>query len=394
MVVEYKQHYALMTLLEKEARLLPAPWLYNVDDAALYAAIMDRLAQPLADGSESPFSGRNPLSGYGQLTEAEVHLLSLFAHELNLLPDRTYLQLYRMLGIELSDEEYPVLELKFTRTQDAIDSGISAQIPLGTPIGARSYSGLVAYTSTDLEIGGEEKEGTVFARLNQEGRLRAEIPDNEFITIPPLLSFVGSVTNTRIIYRGRDQETIPEAMLRARQQLQMGQRCVTGRDHYRTALNLGAEKVNVIQGIQYGDGGYYSDLTTLAVYPGNLAAYIESELLSRIMIGTRLDVRPAEVIPIDGVIDIRIVPSLSNQQAFDVAAAAIQQNVNPPYGKWEDKQFNATVATALENEPASIYAVPKVQLKHAVTGEALEDIDVQPWNLLEIQSTIELNWLR
>jgi hypothetical protein len=253
---------------------------------------------------------------------------------------------------------------------------------------------LVAYTVAELEIGGEKTEGVVAARLNQEGRLGIEIPGNEFIYPPPLLSFVGSVTNSRILYAGRDRETLPEAMLRARQQLQMGQRCVTGRDYYRTALNLGAEKVNVVPGIQYGDGGYYSDLVTLAVYPGNISTYIESELLTRVMIGTRLDVRSAEIIPIDGTIDVRIVPNLSNDQAFDIAATAIQQNVNPPYGTWGDKEFNATVATALENEPSSIYAVPKIELKHAVSGEALEDIDIQPWHLLEIQGTVIFNWLR
>lgn len=391
---EYQQHYELMEALEREPRLLPAPWLYNVDDGAVYAAMMDRLAQPLADGSESPFSGRNPLSGYGQLTEMQVHHLRLYAHEMNLMCDRTWLQLFRMLGIELSDAEYPVIELEFTRTEDAIASGISARIPLGTMIGSRSYSGLVAYTTADLEIGGADVSGTISARLSEPGRLGLEIPDNEFIILPQLLSFVGSVSNTRIIYQGRDPETLPDAMLRARQQLQMGQRCVTGRDYYRTALNLGAEKVNVVPGTQYGDGGYYSDLVTLAVYPGAISDYIETELLSRVMLGTRLDVRPAEILPIDGTIDVRIVPSLSNQQAFDVAATAIQQNVNPPYGKWEDKTFNATVATALENEPSSIYAVPKLKLKHAVTGEALEDLDIQPWNLLEIQNTIIFNWLR
>jgi hypothetical protein len=393
-MVDYTQHYELMEALEREPRLLPAPWLYNVDDGALYAAMMDRLAQPLADGSESPFSGRNPLSGYGQLTEMEIHLLRLFGHEMNLTPDRTWLQVYRMLGIELSDAEYPVIELKFTRTQDAIDSGISARIPLGTPVGSRSYSGIVAYTTADLEITGASSEGTIPARLNQPGRLGIEVPDNEFIVLPPLLLFVGSATNSRILYQGRDRETLPEAMLRARQQLQMGQRCVTGRDYYRTALNLGAEKANVIPGIQYGDGGYYSDLVTVAVYPSTVATYIETELLSRVMMGTRLDVRGAEIIPIDGTINVRIVPSLSNQEAFDIAATAIQQNVNPPYGKWGDKQFNATVATALENQPASIYAVPKVELKHAVTGDPLEDIDIQPWNLLEVQNTIIFNWLR
>jgi hypothetical protein len=299
-----------------------------------------------------------------------------------------------MLGIELSDAEYPVIELTFTRTQDAIDSGISARIPLGTPVGSRSYFGVTAYTVAELEIGGEEKEGTVSARLSQEGRIGIEIPENEFVVLPQLLSFVGSVSNTRILYEGRDRETLPEAMLRARQQLQMGQRCVTGRDYYRTALNLGAKKVNVTPGLQYGDNWYYSDLVTVSVYPGAIASYIGTELLSRVMIGTRLDVRAAEVIPIDGTIDVRIVPSLSNQQAFDVAATAIQQNVNPPYGIWGDEDFKVTVATALENQASSIYAVPKVELKHAGTGEPLEDIEIRPWHLLEIQNTVVFNWLR
>ncbi|HEY9830611.1 MAG TPA: hypothetical protein V6D26_08530 [Stenomitos sp.] len=93
MVIEYKQHYELMEALEREPRLLPAPWLCNFDDGAVFAAMLDRLAQPFADGSESPFSGRNPLSGYGQLMGAEIHLLRLYGHQMNLTPDRTWVDI-------------------------------------------------------------------------------------------------------------------------------------------------------------------------------------------------------------------------------------------------------------------------------------------------------------
>jgi hypothetical protein len=394
MPINYKQHYKLQAILAKEPAIIPSRPLYNFNEGKVYAAMMDYLAQQISDGVDSPFSSRNPLSGHGQLTGMFAHFLGIFAHQMNLVPDRTWMEEFRMLGMELSDAEYPVIELRFSRSYDAFVSNIPVIIPLGTEVGSHRAGNLIASTTSTIEISGEDREVSVPARLNIKGKLPYDISTNEFTILPQMLSFVDSVASTTVLYQGRDEEDLASAMLRTRQQLQVGLRCTTARDYYVTALNLGAQKVNVIPGVSFPYGDYYSDLISVVVYPGEISSFISSTLLDRTMIGTRLDVIPAEIIPIDGTIDARIVPGISNSQAFEIAASAIQDNVNPPYGKWADVNFAVMVATALENQPASIYAVPKTNLKHAVTNQPLAEIKPMPWQLFEIQASVEFNWLR
>jgi hypothetical protein len=224
--------------------------------------------------------------------------------------------------------------------------------------------------------------------------LNADIQPGEFNIPSRSFSYLESVTNDIVLYEGRDPESLAEAMLRARLQLQRGERLVSPRDCYTAARELGAKKVNVLKGIQYGAPGRYGDLTTVVVYPEAVVSIVNQAFQDGTMLGSRYDVRGAEVIPIDGEIDVRIVPQLSNAEAFNIAARAIEQNVNPPYGNWGDRDFASTVATALENQPDSIYAVPRLELKHAESDIPLSELDIQPWNLLEIQQSIRFNWLR
>ncbi|QLE46378.1 hypothetical protein FD723_39905 (plasmid) [Nostoc sp. C052] len=394
MSIPYGWHYELQEVLSKEPSILKSPQLYSFDDGKVYAAIMDRLAQPLAEGVGSPFSSRNPLSGHGQLAGMLVHLLGVNAHQMNLIPNRVWLENFRMLGISLAAEEYPIIELVFRRSYDAYTSNIGVTIPLGTEVGNDRLEDVYAITTATVEINGEDLSVSVPARLNIQGKLDIDINPGDFTVLPRMLSFVESVSNTTVLYAGRDQEKLSEAMLRARQQMQIGLRCVTARDYYVTALNLGAEKVNIIPGVYYPSGDYYTDLITIAVYPPEIAPFIKSTLLERTMVGTRLDVIAAEIVPIDGIIDVRIIPALSNLQAFEIAATAIQSLVNPPFGNWGDRNFAATVATALENQPESIYAVPSLKLKHANTDQNLSEITIQPWQLCEIQESVEFVWHR
>lgn len=394
MSIDYSEHYNLSERLNQEPRIIPSPELYNFDVDAVWSASMDRLAQPLADGTESPFSSRNPLSGHGQLMGAVTHQHAIYAHELNLKPSWTWIQEFRMLGLELADAEYPIINLVFERSADAIASGLTARVPLGTEVGSVKESGLILRTTSTLEISGLEQYGEVGARLNRIGRLRDSIDPGEFRILPSYLSYITNVYNNQVLHEGRDPESLSEAMLRARLQLQRSMRVVTPRDYHTASIELGAQKVNVIEEIQHGAPGFYGDLATVVVYPESVTPYVEQVLLDQRMLGTRLDVRSAEIIPIDGEIDIRIVPYLSNTEAFNVAAQAIRDNVNPPNGNWGDRAFSATIATALENQSDSIYAVPRLALKHAVTGEPLEELEIMPWHLLEVRQSIQLNWLR
>lgn len=395
MPIDYSGHYDLNEVLQLEPNVLPSFNLYNFDKERIFAAVLDRLAQPLDGGTESPFSSRNPLSAHAQIMSALLYVQDLLGHEINLVPDSLWVRWFRLLGVEIALAERPIISLIFTRSQDAIASSIFAKIPLGTEIRSNLNPDLVATTLYDLTIDADSITGAVPARLNQPGRISPEIRPGEFSIMPELLNWIDSVSNdAQVLYEGSEEETLPEAMLRARQEFQTGWRLDTGRDYFRTALSLGAKKVAVLPRIKKGSNIEYSNLITVVVYPGNMASLVQDALLERIPLGFNLDVVAPDIIPIDGEIDVRIVPTLSNDQAFNIAAAAIQENVNPPFGVWGDLAFSATLATALENQPKSIYAVPGMRLKHADTGVEIGKLDIKPWTLFEVQQSVVFNWFR
>jgi hypothetical protein len=395
MPTDYSGHYDLNEALELEPNILQSPTLCDWDTEKILAAALDKLAHPLSDGTKSPFSSRNPLSAHGQLMGVLAYIQDLLGHELNLVPDSLWVRWFRLLGVESNVAERPVISLRFTRSQDAIVSGIVAKVPMGTNIRSMINSELVATTLYDLEITENETTGSIPARLNVPGKISPEIRVGEFSLLPELLNWIDYVGNDgTVLFEGREAETLPETMLRARQEFQTGWRLDTARDFYRTVLSLGAKKVAVLPQVKKGSNVKFNNLITIAVYPGNMVELIKDALSERMPLCLNLDVIPANIIPIDGEIDVRIIPSLSNDQAFNIAARAIQTNVNPPFGSWGDKTFISTVATALENQPASIYAVPNMRLKHADTDVPLTDLDIKPWDLLEIQSSITFNWMR
>jgi hypothetical protein len=137
-----------------------------------------------------------------------------------------------------------------------------------------------------------------------------------------------------------------------------------------------------------------SHFVTVVIYPGHLALSVESELSEMLPVTVKLKAIAPDLIPIDGEINVRISPSLSNDEAFSLAARTIQDKINPPFGVWGDPALPARLTAALESESASIFAVPSMRLKHAVTGVVIELLDIKPWSLLEVQQTLTFNWLR
>ena len=194
-------------------------------------------------------------------------------------------------------------------------------------------------------------------------------------------------------------------MLRARLEFQRGKRTVSRSDYYQELLDIGCQKVNVVSpGFMKDRPGRFPELVTVLVHPPEMMQIVEQYLIEgqpgsngkTISAGKLLQVIPSEIIPIDGSLECKIIEGLSNNQAYDIAATAIANNINPPYGKWGDKNLPVSIANALERSQVSIYSVPleSIKLKHAETGVPFESLDVKPWNLFSIQNTLQFNWSR
>lgn len=403
---DYSLHYEAIDTLQQESRVLPPPRLFNYDGDQILAAEMERLAQPLPNGRPSPFSSKSPASTHYKLLSAATHLIEILGHEIDLIPDRAWLNMLRLMGVELESASYPVVRLEFTRSTAAIAANIPAVIPIGTAVRSSNdrNDNLIAYTLETIEIAATAATGTVNARLNTLGDA-ADLAIGQFTILGNRVPYIEAVTDTELLSSGKSEETIVDAVVKVRQGVRAGSlgrfsdngivdvdgdsflgRCVTLRDYVYFAKRLGAEGAIAWRGTQLGAKGYFGDLITVAVYPPSAASLIDRDLRA-LSVNTRLDIVPARVIPIDGTIHLKAIPTLTESEVIDLAATAIVNAVNPPYGVWGDRQFVSTLSTAIE-KVQGIYAVPKVQLKHAISNIPLSAIAIEPDMLFQIQSTI------
>lgn len=390
--MSYQLSYELSEALQNEPEALQEVDIYNFNNLLLYAAIMSRLAQDLPTGEQSPFSNQSPGSAHGVLVSNLIFLLSLQANEFALIPDVMLLKWMRVWGATRRLAEYPLINLRFNLAQSALANGIRAVIVSGTEIISRNDPSLIAITIDDATIEGGNEFAIVPARLNRLGAV-GTIQVGEFSVMPQLLSSIESVASEGLISEGRPVEAISLAVLRMRDALRRGERAVTDRDYQRIALEAGAVKANFIRGRIPGVDGFFRDLRTVAVLPAQMVPLVKAALKDQRMADERLSVIPAEIIPIDGLIQIRVITGVADFEAFNLAARAIADNINPPKGKWGDVEIEKSIATVLE-KIAGIYAVPVIVLKRADTSELINQLKVEPWQLFDVQQSIVIEVLR
>ena len=384
---DYNFYYELSKLYQREPDLLPAPSLYDFDPEKIYAAVLDRLAQPLPDGTESPFSSKTPGSASSILVSNLVFIQSAIAHEFDLVPDVMFLNWLQSVGTYMRQAEYPLLTLRFERTLEAIANNIPALVPAGTEVKSLFNPSLSAYTLDDLEIT-TGASGVVSARLNQLGNL-GDVRVGEFSLLPRLLSFVESASNEAVVSTGRPAESMTEAVLRMRDWFRTGERAATDRDFAYWTNQLGATKVNVVRGKAPGLNGIARDLRTVVVYPPALSGTVEADLKTRKFADERLAVVPAEIVPLSGTLVVRATPNLTVTDARSLVQAKIVETINPPGGIWGDQEFGKTIARAME-QITGIYATASVDLFHSETGDALGTLIMEPWQLFQVQDDITI----
>lgn len=393
-MTNYQDFYDLAEFLDKDPELIPSPSIVNFDWQQFYATMMDIVAQPLPDGSTSPFTSRLPGSVHDILIQACLYVAQLQAHQIDLVPDKTLTILYRLLGFARMAAEYPIVGIKFTRSPQSKIAGFDAVIPIGTKIYSRLNSAIYAVTQTEGRITSSMDSITIPARLNRLGYISRNTQIGEFNSLGKPISQIESVENVSVISEGKKEESIPEMVLRIRQAIQVGNRCVTIQDYEYFAKNVvGAQKVNVIPGFLRASVGsdLGSSVVTVVIYPENLVESAKLFFANSKMADVTVDVIPAEIIPIDGDVTVRVIASLVNQpdRVFNLAADAILQEINPPYGKWGDLTLDSNLATALELVEG-FYAVPSLSLKHAETNVPVNDLTIRPYHLFQIQNSLNI----
>lgn len=374
---DYSTHYALTALLDTDPALIPSPDVCNADPEIMFAAVMDRIAQPLPDGTESPFSGRNPLSAEGHLVSNLVYLISMHGHECNLVPNLIWLQNLRLQGVVLRQAEYALLTLEFVRSPSMSSIFPVIVIPAGTKVFSRFENGLMAVTLQDVQMTGDRVQ--IVARLGSPGK-NVNVRADEFSGASGI-SGVQSVTGVEMLSYGSDIEGIEDAVLRARLNTQLQNRVVSPRDWYQTCLDLGCLKVNILPGVDPDDDSYYASFVLVVVYPGNLTVLADQTLNELTLSGDIKRVIAPDIINVTGKISVRTTPDLTDAQAIAQCNVALTTSINPPFGVWGDRNLEISIATALERT-VGIFAMKSAEL--FVGTVPLSELKVKPWMLFNV----------
>jgi len=394
---DYSEFFALEELLKQLPGYVPTPRLFNVSPTQLLREAIDRLAMPLPDGTPSPYSSRNPFTAEALLLGQVIFCFTLLADEANLVPDLVFLKWLSLWGIDMRPAEYPRILLRFYRQEPGVlNYEGNAFVPAGTKV-ENLKAGMTAITTEYREIPPTPPYYVdVPARLDKRGRLRSDVSITDFNYITNPIIYISRVEGIDILDPGRDAETLGEAVIRARQQMQMPVGLVTDNHYYLQALNLGAKKVLVLPGIQKQDNvGRYADLVTVIVHPPEVATYIQDKMIPLKLSGTRVAVHGADVVRLEGSIDASIDPRASTSTVLNTAVGAIREYIDPPAGDWGDRSFGANLAGALIRESPEIYGIPKMDL-YSEAGVPLEELEriIQPWQLFSLKDTVRFNWLR
>jgi hypothetical protein len=404
--MDYQQHYQLQEALSTEEGLVPPPRLFDYDETQIYAAIMDLLAQDQANGVPSPFRSKQPGSAHSILVGGITELISFFGYEMDKVPDRAWVHILRLLGAKTPVIESPVLSLSFEKSETAVLNSLDAIVPIGTVV-SDIFGNFTLTTLYSITIPGSESTGIVQARLDSEV-LPADYTQGMFSLLKSATPYVTGVQDVGITSTGQTAQNLSEIAQIVRGGVRTGNlgryqdislidtsgenflgRCVTFADYIYYAKRLGAEKANAFRGVQLDNVGFFGDLTTVVVYPGTAVSGVDVEIRKIAMEGIRLDIVPATIVPLDGIITVKVAASIRDSSVRDLVAEAIVSSINPPAGIWGDPQFLSNLATAIESVQG-IYAVSRIELKHALTNVPFTSLKIEAWHLLEIQNTIEI----
>lgn len=398
MTNKYAEFYEIKELLDKDPNVRASAVLYPFDKDTIYQLILDRLAQPLPNGSASPFADRNPLSAEGQLLAHVVYLQELIANEINLIPDNIFYTLYRMLGLVKESAAYPLLTIELQR-QDPLPVD-SFSVPVGTTFASQTDNNyIITKDSILFRNTDNDPLRIITARYNVSGTLQKSLRENEFNSIPSNLPYLQSVRLLAIEEQGSGGESLSELMYRGSIELRRpGDRIVTVRDYQDKAINSGASQVAILprQRIfpDYSDS-YYDDVITIVTYPASSITNVDTAIGEIVPAGTRYEVIAAEVILLEGTITLSINASASQELAFNLAATAIANEINPPNGSWGEERLDTKIISAIrrnaldpETRETIIFDVAELNLIQVDTGINYNDIEIKPWQLFEIQSSI------
>jgi hypothetical protein len=206
----------------------------------------------------------NPSSPHTVLLETQGWLLAQIARRINQLPVRDQIEFARLFGSTIRSAT------KATTTLEFISDGVE-EVIIQEKTEVSTVDGEIIFATTaDLTIPAGETTGTVSAQRNVTGStLLAPNTLTHLIDDLHLLS----VTNPDFIDSGSEDETLEEALARARNYQRRGERLVSARDVEDAVREEVLDGVGIVRAFPFIKAGDFSEkhagYTTLVVMTRN-----------------------------------------------------------------------------------------------------------------------------
>lgn len=226
----------------------------SVDRIDSQIETLRRLRSMVANGTLAPavcpeLTNANPSSPHTVILEAQAWLEAFIARRINQLPLRDAIEFHRLFKQELRVAAPAATTLRFSA---APPNGVDVTIPAGTKAGTPD-GGFVFSTLVDLTIPFGQATGDVAAACDVPG-VTVLVPNvlTELIT---QIAFISGATNPSAVNSGNDDETVDEALDRARSYQRRGERLVSTRDLEEAILQDALLGVGIVRAFPFVSAG-------------------------------------------------------------------------------------------------------------------------------------------
>lgn len=186
----------------------------------LRVAVQSGLALPICP----ELTNANPSSPHTAFLEAQAWQLAQMAYRINQLPLRDEIEFANLFKIGVREAEPAITTLRFD-VSPPLNQNVT--VPFGTLISTQNED-FIFQTIAELVIPYGTPSGTVLAKRSIAGK--TTLSANVLTKIVDAIAWVENVTNPSAINSGGDEETVEEALQRARNYQRRAERLVSTQD--------------------------------------------------------------------------------------------------------------------------------------------------------------------
>jgi baseplate J-like protein len=355
------------------------------------------LAGALTDPPICPeLTNANPSAPHTVGLEAQGWMLAQMAYRINQFPKRDQIEFARLFKRELRAAEPAETMLEFSV---APPDGVDVTVPIGTQVSTDDDGKIVFETTEDLVI----PFGAATAQVTGHARLAGALllaPAQLTKMVDPV-AWVDSVTNPDAIDGGGNDESIEEALERARNYQQRAERLVTTRDLELAVREDVLRGNGIVRGFPFIAAGEFNAAvkrpghTTLVVMTrnGNPVSADAKKVINSVLetaVGNQfIYISDPIYVPFNVSANVLLLASAPELATLEAIEANLRDFYAPKRERFGRKISRAEIITVIE-DTAGVDRIEAQQQGGAILASPLADVKLEPWQLPQLV-TVTLN---